>query len=166
MLPFSGFDLGYVVGIIDGEGTLCVTQTVKKDARRGYMYRSHVHVVNTCLELIDKMYEITGLGWVSEPRLPKGNKQLAKTIMFSANDQRQLLPKIQPYLVSKNIQCRLLIEALKLLEENKHCPFKQIDANHDRLDEIYREMWLLNGKSNMSKLALRTFEKPRRLYVR
>lgn len=150
---FQGYDLGYVIGIIEGEGTLCLTKVKKKRATRGYMYRSHVHIVNTCFEMIEKIQEITGLGWVSKPKKPKGNKQLTKTIMFSANDQRQLLPKIYPYLISKKIQCKLLMEALELLKQNKACPFEQIDKNHLRLDEIYYEMWVLNGKSNMSKLS-------------
>ena len=153
MKDFSGYELGYLIGLIEGEGTLCLTKTKKATATRGYMYRSCVHVVNTCLELIDRLYEITGLGWVSKPKKPKNNKQITKVIMFSSNDQRQLLPKIYPYLISKKIQCKLLMEALALLEENKKCSFNKINENHDRLDEIYYEMWILNGKSNMSKLS-------------
>lgn len=55
MKTMSVFDLGWLVGIVEGEGTFSINKTTRGSAPRFYLYSPDEWVVDRCLQ-------ITGMG--------------------------------------------------------------------------------------------------------
>jgi len=163
MRDLSEFEKGWIAALIDGEGTICLAKIKRSKARCGYRYRANLNITNTSFPIIDKAYEILGMGNVAvdEARAKWNRKRPIKILLLSSNDLREFLPIIKNSLISKKKQAEIMIEALELLKENSEVAsettyqkrLEQIDKNTKLLDTLYEEMWKLNGHSQMSSLA-------------
>jgi len=106
----------YIAGFIDGEGTISISKTGYVSTSGENNYTTLLRVGNTNKEVLETIRNWTGLGYVkifstkwSTER--KNNKPLWKWQM-AANQMRELLPVILPYLLIKKRVAKLALELL------------------------------------------------------
>lgn len=118
----SGFDLGYLVGLFEGEG--CITFQCKircrKTARESYFV--HVLVGNTNKFLLDKIQRITGLGKVhlsskhtgkkGEP-YPYKEKPYYEWRLSAHTEVLWFLEQCLPHLIEKSDRAILVMQFLR-----------------------------------------------------
>lgn len=144
----------YLAGFVDGEG--CISLGIKRQPRTlkngekvvYYSWTAHMTVSNTHKDILDKLCDEWEVGRVNISRTThflreRGlNVKEAWVWVIEPNDMRILLPKLAPFLVVKQKQAYLLIEALKLMEVRKG----KTEDKKIRLREIYEENKKLNKK--------------------
>ena len=132
-------DLGWLEGLIDGEGCLSLYKT-KRETIRGFQWYSSVVINNTDRRLLEHAQKIIGGGHLNGP-YRNGNPNWKPIYMFriGPNLQRKWLPRL--HLITKEQHRLLLIETLSLLSEH-------IGRNHgvhdSRLEQIFLEFRKLN----------------------
>ncbi len=149
MKPLTDRDLGWLEGIIDGEGCLGLYKNKRNDrpSGRGFVWVTALQIGSTDLKIVNRVRELLGTGGITLNRRPK--EQNARVLyLFRAGSGclRELHPVL--HLTSKQLQRDLLIEACKLVAEHKaglwHLGGKR---THDgRLEEIHTEMKRLNHR--------------------
>ena len=111
MRDISVFDLGWLVGIVEGEGTFSVNKTRRSTTPRFYLYSPDEWVVDRCLQ-------VTGMGRKYVRPEGKGNRpgngHRYGWVVSKIKDVETLYAEIQPHL-SPRLRERLL-ETLKIME--------------------------------------------------
>jgi|HubBroStandDraft_4_1064222.scaffolds.fasta_scaffold04643_10 hypothetical protein len=113
--------LAYLAGLIDGEGTIGLSEQISKPGwkNKGACHiRSQVDVVtNTNAKLIEAvadMLKSLGVGFIIvEFKVPAKCRQAWKVALVKIDDKKKLLELVQPYLVAKREQCDLVLKFLK-----------------------------------------------------
>lgn len=138
-------DLGWLEGILDGEGSLCLSRRNRKNAIGGYIYVPLVSIVSTDIRLLERTKLIIGKGSISSARgIRRLGKRLAFQYVITSRVIRNLFPLLR--LTSKERQRKLLLEAVRLLGKQRNQYTTK--THYDRLDEIYAEMRKLNQKGS------------------
>ena len=107
--------LGYLGGIIDGEGSIIIEKQAIRRRERVHNYRLRVEVSGTDKRLMDWLEEnFGGKAYMYEA---KGNRRRSYSWRNRANDAYKLLKIVKPYLVFKTEQADLGIE---FYEKNKN----------------------------------------------
>lgn len=107
-------DLGWIAGVVDGEGTITISPRSRTDntcVNNGWQVS--VRVANTDKRMIDKLDALTRLisgsaGYVQEKRPNRCKRQYYW--MVAARKALIFLKLIEPYLVVKREQARIAIE--------------------------------------------------------
>ena len=143
-------EIGYLEGILDGEGCITFGKQKGKNFKRGFTWRVRVRINMTHKKTIEKCAEIiraiTGLNDGSigainpQPDIRHKNHKTTYAFSIRSKASRLLLPKLK--LVTKEEQRTLAIKALTLLKENTSWHGK----NDVQLEEIYQRMKFLNHK--------------------
>lgn len=115
----SPAEAAYIAGLLDGEGTVCLAARKDKDCRNHFFY-PRVQISNTSLDLLDRVLEITGNGYVTRSSSPEGQKP-GYVWKIGARQARYILPQVLPYLVLKRRQAEIVIQQGELLEEDRRC---------------------------------------------
>lgn len=79
-------DIGWLAGIIDGEGTLTFGKSINKQSRFGYNYYNGVSIVNTNQEMIDKCLDIMNRLCEDIQSNAKMTKLEKKTKIYNGNN--------------------------------------------------------------------------------
>ncbi len=138
----SDSELGWLAGIIDGEGSLMFHKVKEKRTKQGFSWTARLQVANTDMKIINKARELCGnSGHVKTNPVCDFRPTTVYAFSTSSNVMRYILPKIINMLVSKRRQAELLLEALKLLQEGPN-----VTLHNTRLEEIYQEMKKLNHR--------------------
>ena len=132
-------DLGFLEGMIEGEGYLGLSKSRGRRLvyKRGFQWKPVLSVANDDVRLLIKLKEICKGGFL----VRKGGRK--REFRLTSGKIREILPKLD--LVSKGLQAELLLEALELLEENRHKRNSEKRDNDPRLEEIYEEIKGLNS---------------------
>lgn len=123
MLDLPKATLGWIAGILDGEGWF----TINKDSR-GDWYSIRVGVGNTDEKMIDVLYSLVGGGkhklkQKQDKRFPKTKlKQQYSWYLDGCGQVSSLLSVVYPYLVTKKERARLIIE---------YCTHKMLYGTND-----------------------------------
>jgi hypothetical protein len=161
MAELTDHERGFLEAAIDGEGCIGMTKTrvrYRKPYYRsiiGYSYQVRLLVRNTNFEFCKKIFGIIrrfGSSWIRTQRWDNGKWKPCHEVGFSAQTARRILPKLD--LLIKREQQELILEALRLLEENTELTGRlrtnrpmlvaALKKNYQRLDEIYKEIKALN----------------------
>jgi hypothetical protein len=111
MKPLADRDLGYLAGIIDGEGRISLNSQSSKHAVRGVHLAPHIDVGNTNVDLPNRLKETTGLGVVArEPR--RGRENDVFRWRLRVKEMVPFLSAIRDDLVVKWEQAVILLEYL------------------------------------------------------
>lgn len=117
-MPFprslSGFELGYVVGLFEGEGHISLNESHRNDPKRTVCYSVHIGITNTNRALLEKAKEIIGIGVVRSHHQP--NKNNKDCFIWHLGDQKSVLwflNQVYPYLIEKKEKATLLIPFLE-----------------------------------------------------
>ena len=146
-------DLGWLEGLIDGEGSLCLGKHKNSECTKGFTLAPTLSVASTDIRILNRAKEMTGLGSIS--KLHSGNEKWSPAFQWrvTSNGLRRLLPTVR--LTSKERQRTLLIEFLALVrvgglpKDNKGRYI--FNSNWDRMLKIWREMKSLNRRGPKRK---------------
>ena len=136
----TGFERGYLSGIIDGEGTIGLYRRKRWDAHgQGFAWRLELRVHNTFQPLVQRVGSIAGQGKVSMSRpARKPHHKDGWEWRGGGDTLRWLLPQLE--LVAKKRHRVLALETLSLLENNRN------GKNNERITEIADELKMLNRR--------------------
>ena len=106
-LTLGGFDLGFVVGMLEGEG--CIGAY-----RRNTCVNIKVFWVNTKWELLWELQKLlNGWGVIYDHNIPSGNRVQSYTLLITRYGQvREILKVVEPFLIGKKKQAQLALEYL------------------------------------------------------
>ena len=132
-------DLGFLEGMIEGEGYLGLNKSKTKRLvyKRGFQWKPVLSVANDDVRLLIKLKEICKGGFLAR----KGGRK--REFRLTSGKIREILPQLR--LIGKKAQAELLLETLELLEENRHKKNSEKRDNDPRLEEIYEEIKRLNS---------------------
>jgi len=166
-LHLSDFDIGYISGLIDGEG--CISLNCHKRKSSLINYYPYVSIANVDLTTLKWVNEVTGLGSVRRLVPPPPSERTEKWRqrpwtwskcytwqVSSLADCYRLLKDIGHLLKIKKKQAELILEFLEIQHEKpkakavrtktgqfiKKAPIK----NTPRAEEIYREIRQINKR--------------------
>lgn len=142
--------IGYIAGIIDGEGTICLSKCVWKNRQEVY-YRPFIKIANTNLEMLSSIQKMLGVGSISLESEETLNWKACHTFRFSANMIRSFLPVIIDSLIIKKQQGLLLVEFLKFSNRSNGRNFKS--RNRGLYEFYYLEIRKLNTRGVTVKEA-------------
>jgi len=142
--------LGYLAGILDGEGTISLHKVRRNIIRgkiyeRGFDWHPCVQIGSSEVEVLNTLQDICEGGTVHKANTWKGKQFYVLSI--PPNTQRDVLQKIR--LVIKERHRVLLLEALEKIGR-----WNKTLVNEIRLTQIYEEFKKLNVKGrNKRKLG-------------
>jgi len=138
----------WLAALIDGEGSISLSATKKKDCSRGFRWRTWVQIRNNNLTLIKIICCLTKTG---TPNRQKGKGKRKESFCWRGEAQfiREILPKILPYLIIKRRQAQLIIQATQLLSKHRayHTP------NDEKLRCLYLKLHELNLAKNTKEMS-------------
>lgn len=121
LLPLNDFDLGFIVAFIEGEGCIFINTVRRKKYPNKIYHYPCISICNTDKELIEKVTKI--LGKKADMVLRSTNNKKHKGIyQFSINkilDIYQILKTIEPHLISKKEQAKLVMEFIENRNKNR-----------------------------------------------
>lgn len=150
MLNLTDKQIGYIAGIIDGEGTICLSKCVWKHRNEAY-FRPFIKIANTNLEMLIAVQKMVGCGAVVLESVKTDKWRACYTIRFSANMIRKFLPEITDSLIIKKQQALLLNDFLKFSNRSNGRNYKSL--NRDKYNFYYQEIKRLNTRGVVCKEA-------------
>lgn len=150
MSKLTDKQIGYIAGIIDGEGSICLHKCVWKDRNEVY-YRPFIKIANTNLEMLVLIKNLLGCGSIKLERIKTDKWKASHTLRFSANMIRSFLPVISDCLVIKKQQALLVSQFLKFSNVRNGRNFKS--RNRDLYEYYYEEIKRLNMRGVVVKEA-------------
>jgi hypothetical protein len=146
-IEWCDYELGWLSGIIDGEGNLGLFKETRKNFKAGVTYKPRLNISNTDINIINKCRDIIGYGSIiphnHKKRISIGQKP-CWILDVSSNGLRDLFPKIR--LIAKEKQKQLLLKAMVILSNHKGKKNPRTDAEIKRLEIIYLEIRRLNKR--------------------
>ena len=147
MKPLSETQLAYLAGMIDGEGSICITKARNKKAGRlGYGYRPVVHVASTNSVVLNTLQRWTGLGKARLFDDARENRKARWQWMIWSNQAAQIVNAVLPFLIIKKSQANLFLKFIKLKKGmGKTGRTGLTDNQWSEQDTIYQRMKELNS---------------------
>jgi len=125
-------DLAYIAGLLDGEGALFIGKYARA-GNRFLAYRGYMSIVNTHIPMLQQVQSAVGGKIVRQGAIRK-----CYALTFSANEIRDVLPRLQPFLIIKKVQAELLLKFLETQKGNGVAPI--IDSLLTFYEECYQKM--------------------------
>ena len=141
-------DYAWLAGIIDGEGSIFISNTRVPGNIRGFQYRAQMSVCNTNEELIMQVHKIANVGSIHRSREVRKDWRDKFYFNINANGMRDLLPRVIPYLILKKRVASKIIEFLSYMKAGKRGEYPQ------RVYELYEEIKFLNQKGKQARLIV------------
>lgn len=154
--------LAWLAALIDGEGSIMLIKRSPSPSQirnspsvvNNHHYRAQVGIYNTDLRLMEALKEKTGIRRVyTHIRQAKENhKRTAYRWNLVADECRELLPQLLPWLICKKEQAELLLQALDVKNKmttkkgEKWLSPKEVDECRELMDNIHLQITTLNKK--------------------
>ena len=139
---------------LDAEGNISMDRRDGEQYRNRSFWLPYVAIVNTSPAAVEVLQSVTG-GTVRIDLRRKAGWRDRYVVYVSPAKCRILLPAIRPFLLVKQRQADLVIEALHLLEDNRRWAGggkaqyrERIDANFVQLSHIHAELRALNRRGS------------------
>jgi hypothetical protein len=128
---------GYLAGLVDGEGTVSIVKTNRKD-RKNEQYKPLVEITNTCRKALDIVIERVGSFRChsKKGRLYRNSRKAIYDILIRKHkDVEVFLEMILPYLIIKRKHAELVLGFCKSrLTKPNHAPYD--DKELSIIDEV------------------------------
>jgi len=134
-------DIGWLSGIIDGEGHLGLYRNRQKRYGNGFAWSVRIGIANTNLDALRFIKSMLGVGFINRKSMPARSskyKQGYAYIIDSASSVLRILPQLS--LRIKASQSALLLEAASIIVAGRN------NIGTRRLDEIHDAMRKLNQR--------------------
>jgi len=143
----SPIERAWLAGIIDGEGSVYISKVKAERRKRGFVYMPYMSVSNSNYELVAKVREVIGKGFVGTKKETRFDWKDGTEYKGSASVLRGILPQILPYLVIKKEIARRMLEFLKFVEANSTDGLEEADPGYyEKLDSLYWRVKELNQR--------------------
>ena len=129
-MNLSDQEIGYLAGIVDGEGCLTITRKRAKYYASGFKYIPLFKLTNTNIKLLEYLRNLVGSGCIIAIKHHFNARKPLYQLDFYANTQRILLPLLTPLLKCKKEQAEILIKLLNLTQG----------------EELYQRIKVLNNR--------------------
>jgi Na+-translocating ferredoxin:NAD+ oxidoreductase RNF subunit RnfB len=130
-------DLGFLEGMIEGEGYIGLNKSKSIGCKRGFQWKPVVSISNDNLEILHKLRKICNGGYL----ITKNGKK--REFRIASNKIREILPRLN--FVNKKKQASLILKSLEMLEQNKRKKNFEKSFNDKKLEEIHYEIKRLNS---------------------
>jgi hypothetical protein len=137
------YELGLVVGLLEGEGSLYLKKLRHPNARCGYTFQPIFEITNTKLDIVEKIRSILPFGFIKRKKRTDRKKECYSYIIYRLKDIFVTLETLRSSLISSSCRKKadLLIEFCKVrLQSSKSQPYGFREL------EIYNELKRLNQK--------------------
>ena len=137
----------WLAGVIDGEGSIYISKVKDKRSRRGFFYKPFLSVSNSDTNLVSKVREIIGAGFVGTKKEKRFDWKDRCEFKGQGSVLRGVLPQILPHLVIKQEVARRMLEFLEFVETESIDGSEQVPLGyHEKLDSLYWRVKELNQK--------------------
>lgn len=141
------FEVGYLAGIIDGEGSISIVS--RKNIRPGYS----MQVGSTNMELLEHLATIVGCGKIYSRKPVMNHKQGFSLIWHKIEDIHKICNLIDGRVIVKREQVKVMLDFIRVRESLRGLRTSSRIASKEDFDEEYvlmERMRLLNeaGISN------------------
>ena len=140
----TDLQIGYLAGILDGEGQISIVKNIRRDdktRRRNYALRVEVRISQRRRILLEAIQ-----GWIGEENASIGANGLAGqyfVLRFKAHWLREHLPLILPHLILKQRQTEIVI---RFLGHRAHIGRKGVGAEEWAVrDTLHQEVKKINA---------------------
>ena len=110
-IKLTEFQKGYLAGLIDGEGTICISKRFEKKRQKSFLW-AEIVIGNVSLPLLENIKSIIG-GFIYKVPPQKSHrpthKQMYRLTRADMGIIRQILILLEPYLIVKKSQAKLMI---------------------------------------------------------
>lgn len=94
---------------------MSIAKTKTRYGSRGWRLQPQLSIANTNVHLLNKCKEILGIGHVyNQGRIEENWKELKSLHIYKMEDMLSLLKQLEPYLITKREQAKLLIEFVEI----------------------------------------------------
>lgn len=125
MNKISAKDLGYIAGMIDGEGTLTISKHRQYNRKKEtYQYRPFIWITNTNEEVLQIIQKKVGLGTITSYQ--PSNKKYKKVFywrILKRSECLEFLRLITKTLIIKWNQALIMMEFLESREDKTNDPY-------------------------------------------
>lgn len=130
-------ELGYIAGILDGEGSIYISRRIPKDGHhRTVIHRAFVIIVNTNLELLSWITAKVGQGSISQHNgAPTGHKKPCYKYVICGPAAARLLSDLLPMLIVKRKRAEI---AIRLHLEGTWVPVVMRVKEKPAIEELVR----------------------------
>lgn len=140
-------DLGWIAGIVDGEGCLSMGRHLRESRELRYNFHPIVYVKNTQMVMLTHLTGLTGIGIIDPHKSEKGKNWKPTWIWRLRQDEaRGFLPVIMPYLIVKQRQAELLLEYLRMTRGRAGTRQIFSEAEERKATHIYWDLLELNKR--------------------
>ena len=127
--------LGWVAGIIDGEGSIMIHRMKKQDRPSPYTFILRVTVETTDLRIAPTIHKLLGMGYLWEENKGEERRNCMKW-MVQGKKAATFLAEILPFLILKTEQAELGILFQKSKKHWKHLTPEDRDLMALRFDQM------------------------------
>jgi hypothetical protein len=139
-MNISERDLGWLEGLIDGEGCLSLTKARRPSYRLGFQWTPLLTIANTNQEIIQRARKIIGFGNIFlQQRYDNLRRKPVYHLQLSSGQLRALLPELK--LTGKERQRKLLLKFLS----KRRLSGRRSDPS---LDRVFESIWIEIKKLN------------------
>lgn len=136
----------YIAGIIDGEGTISINRSFRRKYNI-FKYACYIEVTNTNKDLLIYLEKVTQIGRIELGRKGNEKHKNAHVWRLNKNEIKGFLIQIQPYLIIKRKQCKLMLEWLNGNASKRYAGANRLPIEIEVERElIWEEMKELNRK--------------------
>jgi hypothetical protein len=135
----TDFELGYICGLIDGEGCIGIEKQKRKG---GFMLRPYIHITNTNSEVIDYARNVLG-GGIEIQRKKPPEKDVYVLRIYNTKLLVETLSRIKDKLILKKRQAELVLE---FCQSRINGAVDRGLGYSDRELELYEELRKLNKR--------------------
>lgn len=114
-------EIAYLAGIVDGEGTIQITQQTNKNKPGWPAYTTGaLYITNSNVELLDWIQQRFGGARASGRRPANRNWKMVYKLSFYGDAGERVVRMVQPYLVTKQKQAALYLELRERMRTSTH----------------------------------------------
>ncbi len=127
--PMSANDICYLAGLFDGEGCIQIVSRASADDSRSY-HTLRLRIAMTDFYTIEKVYDMTGMGYLFVPKILPGNKPVLVWTV-DGSQAEQILKKLQPHLNAKQEEAEVALAFAKAYRRGTTRVKKYINKLHE-----------------------------------
>ena len=151
-IKLTDVELGYLAGMIDGEGCINYYKSKSKSSKIGYTFVARLFITNTNLECLLYLQRLFGFGALRE-RTKQARRKKSWNLDFAPRETRVILEAVQPYLIIKKQQAQLMIEFLKSCVWGRKRGFVLSQSVIDCRHKLFNTMKDLNHRGEVLKIS-------------
>lgn len=138
-------EASWLAALIDGEGTISIYRSARKENKSGWKYRPVVEINNTSMALMQKIASLVP-GWLTihnKARNQKHGHKILYRFMTSTRHMVDLIDEVSPFLIVKHNQSKVVRRMCELMHKGNS---RDSGLHHELYDGFYLQCKALNQR--------------------